>query len=166
MNKKKKIMWIYLPLIIIFTVFAVKFWAQVACIEFTDVVVEDFDTDLFKDTDYSSVAYWPIGPITLNWLGGQLEVSEANAMGAKIYVCDTGDFDGDGDPDLIGLDIGPGGGQDLENQLLLVRNWWEDMDLDGLDDDGILLFMDPTEVYEDGIPGSVATISVAVIVTV
>ena len=154
-------MWIYLPLIIIFTVFAVKFWAQVACIEFTDVVVEDFDTDLFKDTDYSSVAYWPIGPITLNWLGGQLEVSEANAMGAKIYVCDTGDFDGDGDPDLIGLDIGPGGGQDLENQLLLVRNWWEDMDLDGLDDDGILLFMDPTEVYEDGIPGSVATISVA-----
>ena len=161
MSKTKRFMLIYLPLIIIFSVFALKFWAQVGCTEYTETIGEDFDTDLYKDTEYSSVAYWPIGPITLNWLGGQLEVSEANAMGAKIYVCDTGDFDGDGDPDLIALDISPGGGAGVDNRLLLVRNWWEDMDLDGLDDDGIILFMDPTEVYEEGIPGEVSTLSVA-----
>ena len=161
MSKKKRLIWIYLPLIIIFSVFALKFWAQVECVEITETITENFDTDLYKDTEYSSVAYWPVGPITLNWLGGQLEVSEANAMGAKIYVCDTGDFDGDGDPDLIALDISPGGSQKIDNRLLLVRNWWEDMDLDGLDDDGIVLFVDPTEIYEEGIAGSVSTISVA-----
>jgi hypothetical protein len=161
MSKRKKLRTILLSLLIIGLFFNPVFWAQEECTEYTETVTENFDTDLYKNTEYSSVAYWPIGPITLNWLGGQLEVSEANAMGAKIYVCDTGDFDGDGDPDLIALDIGPGGNQHIQNRLLLVRNWWEDMNLDGLDDDGIILFMDPTEVYEEGIFGCVSSISVA-----
>ena len=142
MSKTKRFMWIYLPLIIIFSVFAIQFWAQEeACVEIIETIVEDFDTELYKNTELSSVAYWPPGPITLNWLGGNLEITNPFGMGARIYVCEAGDFDGDGLPDLIGLDIST-------YSLVLCRNRFEDLDLDGLDDDGLIWDVDPFELYD------------------
>jgi hypothetical protein len=135
-------MLIYLPLIIIFSVFALNFWAQEeACVEFTEEIGENFDTELYKNTELSSVAYWPPGPITLNWLGGNLEVTSPLGMGARIYVCDHGDFDADGLPDLVGLDI-------TTYSLVLLWNRFEDLDSDGLDDDGLIWDVDPFELYD------------------
>jgi len=65
---------------------------------------DHFDTTDFK-APQSTVSWTGNGEITLNWLGANFEVTEPGGMGAKIYVCDAGDFDGDGYPDLIGLDI-------------------------------------------------------------
>jgi len=101
-KKIKKIVVIFFPLIIIISFFALKFWAQEECIEYLGgVFTENFNTEDYKDADNTSVAYWPPGPISLNWLGGNLQVTAPTGMGAKIYVCDAGDFDGDGYPDLI-----------------------------------------------------------------
>ncbi len=156
MNKKKKITVILLPLIIIISFFALKFWAQEDCVEYLGgVFTENFNTEDYKDIDNTSVAYWPSGPISLNWLGGNLEITSPTGMGSQIYVCDAGDFDGDGYPDLIGLDIG------TDDRLILLRNKFEDLDMDGLDDDGLIFEIDTTEVYETGLAVGPASITVA-----
>lgn len=156
MNKKKKITVILLPLLILISFFALKFWAQEDCVEYLGgIFTENFNTEDYKDIDNTSVAYWPSGPISLNWLGGNLEITSPSGMGSEIYVCDAGDFDGDGYPDLIGLDIGN------NDRLILIRNRFEDLDMDGLDDDGIIFEIDPTEVYETGLAVGPASITVA-----
>jgi hypothetical protein len=76
-------------------------------------------------------------------------------MGAKIYVCDGGDFDGDGYPDLVGLDIAN------NYRLILVRNYFEDADGDGVDDDGVVFLVDPNEVYDTGLVVGPASMTVA-----
>jgi hypothetical protein len=153
-------MLIYLPLIIIFSVFALKFWAQVGCTEYTDVIVENFDTDLYKNTEMSSVAYWPPGPITLNWLGGNLDMQKPWGMGARIYVAAPGDFDNDGYPDLIGFLMGDMT-DDYSGALVLIRNKFNDANLDGVDDDGLIFDIDPFEIYDWGLlrlgPASITT---------
>jgi PilY1 beta-propeller domain/FG-GAP-like repeat len=84
-----------------------RLWPQTtqACTEYTRAKGENFDTVDFKDTTASSVAHWPSGPITLPPLGSNFVVGAADKMGRRIYDCAAGDFDGDGYPDLIGLDI-------------------------------------------------------------
>jgi len=153
MNKKKKVMVIIFPIIILIAIFAIKFWAQ--CVEYTETFIENFSDNEYKDLVWTSVQNWPPAPITLNWLGANFEVTEPAGMGAEIYVCDAGDFDGDGLPDLIGLDI--------ENnfRLILVRNYFEDNDGDGNDDDGIIFQIDTNEVYDQGLVVGPASITVA-----
>ncbi|MFO7980090.1 MAG: VCBS repeat-containing protein, partial [Candidatus Aminicenantes bacterium] len=116
-------------------------------------------TDHFDTTDFkapqSTVSWTGNGEITLNWLGANFQVTEPSGMGAKIYVCDAGDFDGDGKPDLMGLDIAN------NYRLILVRNDYYDMDGDGYDDDGIVFQVDPNEVYDDGFYCGPATLTVA-----
>lgn len=126
------------------------FGAQVppACESITDTFTENFDTDEFKDKGLSSVAAWPSGPITLNRLGANFDILQPAGMGAQIYVCSPGDFDGDGRPDLIGYDIGGGA-----NRLILARNLYEDADGDGEDDDEIIFLIDESEVYDTGFTG-------------
>lgn len=142
MNAKKRFKAIFLPLFIFIFFISLTFWAQEeACVETTEEITENFDTELYKNTEVTSCAYWPPGPITLNWLGGNLEVTNPFGMGARIYVCDQGDFDGDGYPDLIGLDIST-------YSLVLCRNRFEDLDEDGLDDDGLIWDVDPFELYD------------------
>jgi hypothetical protein len=83
-------------------------WPQVsvqACTEYTRAFGENFGTINFKDVAASSVAHWPSGPITLPRLGSNFVVGAADKMGRRIYQCASGDFDSDGYPDLIGLDI-------------------------------------------------------------
>ncbi|MGB9004668.1 MAG: PilC/PilY family type IV pilus protein [Candidatus Aminicenantales bacterium] len=125
------------------------------CVEQTSTFLENFDTETYKDIPASSVANWPSGPITLNQLGANFDVLLPNGMGAHIYVCEQGDFTGDGKPDLIGLDIT----NDI-NRLILVRNQYVDADGNGVDDDGIIFYIDPTEVYDDGLDCGPAAITV------
>ncbi len=162
MSKRKKAAVLFLPLFILICFFAVKFWAQEECVEYLGgIFTENFNTEDYKDIDNTSAAYWPPGPISLNWLGGKLAITTPWGMGSRIYVCDAGDFDGDGYPDLIGLDIGDNPITGLPYyRLILIRNIFEDLDEDGLDDDGVIFRIDPTEVYDidlDVGPASITT---------
>jgi hypothetical protein len=85
-----------------------RLWPQAAaqaCSEYTRAFDENFNTVDFKDIAQSSVAGWPSGPITLPRLGSNFVVGAADSLGRRIYTCASGDFTGDGYPDLIGLDI-------------------------------------------------------------
>lgn len=84
-----------------------RLWPQTtqACTEYTRAFAENFDAVTYKDPALSSVARWPSGPITLPALGSNFVVGAADRMGRRIYQCASGDFTGDGYPDLIGLDI-------------------------------------------------------------
>ncbi|MCP2519108.1 PilC/PilY family type IV pilus protein [SCandidatus Aminicenantes bacterium Aminicenantia_JdfR_composite] len=154
MTKKRKIFLLIIPVSIIL-VFAFKFLAQNECIEYNATFIESFDNTTYKDFQNSSVAHWGDGYITLNRLGAQFEVASPTGMGAKIYVCDAGDFDGDGYPDLIGLDIAN------NYRLILIRNYYEDLDGDGQDDDGVIFYIDENEVYDWGLTVGPASITVA-----
>lgn len=145
MREKKYIFGVFL--LVAATVFlTVRFWAQGddECIEYTARFVESFDTTTYKDTVHSAVANWGNGFITLNHKGANFSVTEPSGMGAKIYVCDSGDFDGDGFPDLIGLDIT----HNPTSRLVLVRNYFEDANNDGIDDDGTIFQVDNSEKYD------------------
>jgi hypothetical protein len=160
MSKKTKIFILSIPLIIILViaicVFSPRFWAQETCTEYTSTFTEDFHNDAYKDKTYSSVSFWPPGPVTLGWLGGQLGMSKPAGMGGMIYVCDKGDFDGDGLPDLIGYDLTLGS---TKGRLVLVRNRFADANKDGIDDDGIIFQIDTTKIFEENIPSKPATIT-------
>ncbi len=147
-----------MPLAVILAFALLHIGAQAQCTQYTGSFTEDFETENYKDHSHYSVQGWIPAPITLNYLGANFDIVEPAGMGAKIYVCDSGDFDGDGRPDLIGLDIT----NDPDNRLILIRNHYEDLDADGYDDDGIVYMIDPTEVYEQGIhldvgPASLST---------
>ncbi len=79
--------------------------AAQACTEYTRAFGENFDGTDFKDSAVTSTARWPSGPIVLPPLGSNFVVGAADSLGRRIYQCAAGDFDGDGYPDLIGLDI-------------------------------------------------------------
>ena len=134
MSKSKMKIW--LPLFVIFlVVVSMNFWAQQVCVESSGWFTENFDDEDFKDLKNTTVINWPTGPISLPYLGGNFAVTEPSGMGAKMYVTDSGDFNGDGYPDLIGLDIGN------NYRLILVENLFEDTDGDGIDDDGKIFYI-------------------------
>ncbi len=139
---------------VVFAVVVAQFWAQESCTEYEGFVTENFDTVDYKDIINSSVANWPSGPITMNYLGANFQVAEPTGIGAHIYVCASGDFDGDGLPDMIGLDIG------TDYRLILIRNLFEDNNGDGEDDDGIIFQIDTGEIYDYDLtvgPASITT---------
>lgn len=144
MKNKKKWGIILLPLVIIISLLVLRFWAQ-ECAEFTIDISENFDTTEYKDLVKCSIANWPTGPVHLNYKGANFQITEPTGMGAKIYVCTPGFFDGNKFPDMIGLDV-----TDPDDQkIILIRNMWEDSDPeDGIDDDGIIFQVDPTEIYD------------------
>jgi hypothetical protein len=95
------------------------------CNQYTRAFSENFDTTNYKDVAQSSVARWPIGPITLPALGSNFMIGAADSLGRRIYQCGAGDFDGDGYPDLIGLDISgeyPVVAGQHYSELRLIRN--------------------------------------------
>jgi len=148
MSKRKRMRTFFLPLLIIISILSLEFWAQEdMCTEYTETIVEDFDTVLYKNAEMSSVAYWPPGPITLNWLGGNLDMKKPWGMGARIYVAAPGDFNNDGLPDLIGFLMGDMT-DDYSGALVLVKNRFNDANLDGEDDDGLIFDVDPFEIYD------------------
>jgi hypothetical protein len=160
MSKKTRNLILSIPFIIILfiaiSVFGPRFWAQEICTEFTSLFTENFQNDTYKDKTYSSVSFWPPGPVTLGWLGGQLNMSQPAGMGGMIYVCDKGDFDGDGLPDLIGYDLSLGS---TKGRLVLVRNRFADANKDGIDDDNVIYQIDTSKIFEENIPSKPATIT-------
>ncbi|MGB7294405.1 MAG: PilC/PilY family type IV pilus protein [Candidatus Aminicenantales bacterium] len=124
---------------------AVQFWAQQQCTEYTENFAENFDTTAYKDLQNSQIDLWPPGPIRLPRLGANFEIAQPEGMGARIYVCDAGDFDGDGYPDLIGLDIT---GQHVSlpwlSRLILIRNNYP---VTG--GAGAVFLVDPSKIFEE-----------------
>jgi hypothetical protein len=149
MNAKTMIRWAAGAALAFLAVWFVRAWAQTSCTETPGTFIENFDTIAFKDIPNSSVARWPAGPIQLNRLGANFAVMAPSGMGGRIYVCDAGDFTGDGRPDLIGLDIS-GQFQSLpyQSRLILVRNQYLDANADEVDDDGIIFQIDTNNVFE------------------
>ncbi len=93
-----------------------RLWPQAvqACTEYTRAFGESYNNVDHKDTALSSVNGWPVtvphrpardGIITLPFLGSNFLIGAADSMGRRIYQCASGDFTGDGYPDLVGLDI-------------------------------------------------------------
>lgn len=126
------------------------------CLEDQKSFSENFDTVKYKDPVNSSIANWPSGPIHLNYLGANFEVTQPSGLGGFIYVCASGDFDGDGRPDLVGLDIGSGANYSLK----LIRNMFVDSDGDRIDDDNIIFRVDNTKIFDQGLVVGPASITV------
>jgi hypothetical protein len=103
-------------------------WSQApaqACTEYAGSFSENFDAVAFKDETVTSAAHWPSGPITLPALGSNFAVGAVDTLGRRIYTCASGDFDGDGYPDLIAHDMtgqfsSPKGSP--ISQIRLIRN--------------------------------------------
>lgn len=154
-NKLRQLFWVsFLAGMLVFTGHQ---WSQEAqeCTEYTGSIAETFGNTDYMDEQWTSVANWGNGHIHLSLLGGNFAVAQPSGMGAQIYVCDAGDFDGDGLPDLMGFDI------NNNYRLVLIRNAYEDANLDGIDDDGVIFLVDPAEVYDDGFICGPASITVA-----
>lgn len=120
MDRKKKaasIMSIILPLVLIFAIFVVRYWAQEEelCPQFTAHYSEDFNTTTYKDPT-SSVDHWGEGYITLNKLGSNFDITNPQYIPVWINTVATGDFDLDGWPDLIGSS------SSYSNVLAFVKN--------------------------------------------
>jgi hypothetical protein len=60
-----------------------------------------------------------------------------------MYVVAAGDFDGNGYPDLVGLDYNT-------FELKMVWNRYGDANFDGVDDDNIIFQVDNSEVFPTG----------------
>ncbi len=109
-------------------------WPQATCTEYTRTFAETYSTADFKNLLESSVNGWPIavpprqdrnGRITLPFKGANFLVGQADRLGRRIYQCASGDFTGDGYPDLIGLDITGQHTSPVSNpmsEIRLVRN--------------------------------------------
>jgi len=102
MSKRKKIAVIFLPLIIIISFFALKFWAQVVIPEYDITFTESFDTTDFKDEEKSSVNHWGDGYITLNLAGIFQQIPAPVNFPIWINMVAYADFDDDGLQDFIG----------------------------------------------------------------
>ncbi len=157
MMRTKNILRINCLLIISTAFLLMKFSGQetLPCQEYKSSFIENFNTIRFKDAANSSVANWPPGPVHLNYLGANFEVTQPSGLGAFIYVCASGDFDGDNQPDLVGLDIA----KDANYSLKLIRNMFNDADGDGIDDDNIIYRVDNTKIFDQGLVVGPASIT-------
>lgn len=141
--------------IMIFFLLGHVFWAQDDCRETRQNFDERFGSTTYKDPA-SSVQWNGNGFVTLNYLGANFAVTEPAGMGAKMYVVDSGDFNGDGLPDLVGLDI-----TDSSNRkLILVWNRYEDSDGDDEDDDGIIFEADTSRTFDENMNCGPASVTV------
>ena len=67
---------------------------------------------------------WPSAPIELPRKGANFMMTSPGGLGGRIYSCDSGDFNADGYPDLIGLDIWrqQQGQSNPESTLVFIQN--------------------------------------------
>jgi hypothetical protein len=109
---------------------ALKLVAQVTCTLSSGSFTENFTTTTYKDTTNTAIFGWSpdtghTAPIELPRLGANFAVTKPGSLGAHIYVTDAGDFNGDGYPDLVGLELtGPAGSpQDTSRLVYLYNNY-------------------------------------------
>jgi hypothetical protein len=111
---------------------ALRLLAQVTCTLSTGSFTENFSTTTYKDADHTAIYGWTPStgqgsPIELPRLGANFAVTKPGGLGAHIYVTDAGDFNGDGYPDLIGLELtGPSGSYQNTSRLVFLRNNYVD----------------------------------------
>ena len=99
MRNAMKRIGIIIPFLVIAGFFAVKFYAQQACVEIpatAEPKPESFNTKTYKDEALCSVSHWGDGYITLNRLGANFTVANPNNFPTWINTVASGDFDGDG----------------------------------------------------------------------
>ena len=134
--------WIF-PLIFIFVLLAVEFWAQeeVVCPQDTRLFSESFDNTAWMDP-ISSVDNWGAGFVTLNKLGSNFDVANPEYIPVWINTISTDDFDNDGWPDFVASS------SDYSNVLAFVRNM-------GADDPDLIGTFDITH-WIDGSDGDAA----------
>ncbi len=101
---------------------AVRFWAGTTCTEYYWNFTENYSDVTYKNASETTTANWPPAPIRLPYLGADFSMQKPDGMGGRIYVCDSGDFDGDGYPDLIGLQLTGTANVADTSRLVLVRN--------------------------------------------
>ena len=85
--------------------FPVKVWAQAsaACTVNSATYTETFTSSTYKDSN-SSVSGWPMGGATLPFkAGGFPNAATTPRLGERVYAVDSGDFTGDGLPDILAL---------------------------------------------------------------
>ncbi len=158
MKNLKKISVLWVVLCIAVGISLSRFWAQVVpeCNESIMTFADSFDTTDWKDPA-SSASWEGRGEVTLSLLGANFQLLEPAGMGTQITVSDSGDFDGDGYPDLIALDVSA----PSDRKLVLLRNRFNDANGDGVDDDGIILLADVGEYYDQALDSGPSSITVA-----
>lgn len=107
---------------------ALRVVAQVTCTQSTGSFSENFTTTTYKDTTRTAIYGWTpdtgvTAPIELPRLGANFAVTKPGGLGAHIYVTDAGDFNGDGYPDLVGLELmGPSGSYQNTSRIVYLKN--------------------------------------------
>ncbi len=107
---------------------AVKVVAQVTCTLTTGSFTENFTTTTYKDATNTAVYGWTpdkgvTAPIELPRLGANFAVTKPGGLGAHIYCTASGDFDGDGYPDLVGLELtGPSSSYQDTSRIVYLKN--------------------------------------------
>ena len=126
MEKAKRTARLCLPILLLLLAIgaiALRFWAQVACVEHPLSFTETFNSIDFQDAANTSVAHWTLGPppdlpgyITLNKVGSTFDVENPGHFPAWINTITSGDFDNDGWVDFVGTS------SSYSNALVFVRN--------------------------------------------
>jgi hypothetical protein len=114
MKNKRKTKVFFIPIIIVFSLFVLKFWAQ-ECVENVGSFTESFADTVYKDPA-SSVDHWGDGYITLNKLGANFTVPDSLDFPTWINTVTANDFNGDGWPDLVGSS------SSYSNVLVFIEN--------------------------------------------
>ena len=102
--------------------------AQVTCTLTSGSFGENFTTTTYKDVQNTAIYGWTpalgqTAPLELPRLGANFAVTKPGSLGAHIYVTDAGDFNGDGYPDLVGLELtGPAGSPQDTSRLIFLKN--------------------------------------------
>ncbi|HVP89757.1 MAG TPA: PilC/PilY family type IV pilus protein [Terriglobales bacterium] len=107
---------------------ALKVVAQVTCTLTTSSFTENFTATTYKDAANTAVYGWTpdkgiTAPIELPRLGANFAVTKPGGLGAHIYCTASGDFDGDGYPDLVGLELtGPSSNYQNTSRIVYLKN--------------------------------------------
>ncbi len=89
---------------------------------------EAFTTETYKDADHTAIFGWTPttgqgSPIELPRLGANFAMTQPGGLGAHIYIADAGDFNNDGYPDIIGLELtGPSSSYQSSSRLVFLKN--------------------------------------------
>jgi hypothetical protein len=127
MNKKMKKA-IFCLLAVAAGALALRTLAQVTCTLRSGTFTENFSTVTFKDSNNTAIFGWTPdtgqgSPIELPRLGANFAMTKPGGLGAHIYVTDAGDFNGDGYPDLVGLELtGPSTDYQSTSRLVFLKN--------------------------------------------
>jgi hypothetical protein len=121
----KKVVFYFLAVAALFL--GARLVAQVTCTLSLGSFGENFTTDTYKDTKNTAIYGWTpslgqTAPLELPRLGANFAVTKPGGLGAHIYVTDAGDFNGDGYPDLIGLELTGGGTPQNTSRLVYLQN--------------------------------------------